>query len=331
MSARIVCSGTRPSEYISRRLISPPEAAGGGDLDPLSAGPHRRRERALHRATEADPVLELLGDRLRDELRVELGPLDLVDVDVDVLLRDRVQLTAERVHLDAGLADHDPRARREDVHRDPLLVLADEDVGQARVRQLPEDVLADANVLEEVLRELGLARPPVRLPVVDDADAEAAGMHLLAHQATASFLRRRVLRPGFGRPRPSASSAAGASACLRGAPPRHLPAPALGEDECHVARPLADPVDATARTGPPALERRPLVRVGGLDDELVAVEAAFASAFATAERSTFSISIAAARGVNARIVRASGTVRPRMWSSTIRALRADMRTHFACA
>src|SRR5919201_183823 len=41
-----------------------------------------------------------------------------------------------------------------------------------------------------------------------------------------------------------------------------------------------------------------------------------ASAFATAERSTFSTSRAAARGVNARIVRASGTLRPRMSCAT---------------
>ena len=86
---------------------------------------------------------ELLGDRLRDELRVELGPLDLVDVDVDVLLRHRMQLAPQRVDLGAGLADHDARARGVDVDRDPLLVLADEDVGQARVRELVVDVLAD--------------------------------------------------------------------------------------------------------------------------------------------------------------------------------------------
>ena len=43
------------------------------------------------------------------------------------------------------------------------------------------------------------------------------------------------------------------------------------------------------------------------------------------------MSVAAARVLKARIVRASGTVRPRMWSSTSRAFRADVRTHFACA
>ncbi len=201
--------------HLAPAHLTAAESAACGDLDSLSTRAHRRGERALHRAPEAHTVLELLRDRLRDELRVELGPLDLVDVDVDVLLRDRVQLFAQRVHLDARLADHDARARRVDVHGDPLFVLADENVRQARVRQLPEDVLADANVLEEVVGELVLARPPVRLPVVDDADAEAAGMHFLAHQATASFFLRRDAAPALDCFALVSSAAGVSAACLR--------------------------------------------------------------------------------------------------------------------
>src|SRR5262249_34686003 len=75
----------------------------------------------------------------------------------------------------------DARGRGVDVDRDPLLVLADQDVGQTRVRELRVDVLADANVLEDVVRELLLAGVPVGLPVVDHAHAEPARMDLLAH------------------------------------------------------------------------------------------------------------------------------------------------------
>jgi hypothetical protein len=92
-----------------------------------------------------------------------------------------VHLAPERVDLGAGLADHDPRPRRVDVDRDPLLVLADEDVGEARVPELAVDVVADLDVLDDVRRELLGARVPVRLPVVDDTDAQAAGMNLLTH------------------------------------------------------------------------------------------------------------------------------------------------------
>src|SRR3954452_21827264 len=55
------------------------------------------------------------------------------------------------------------------------------------------------------------------------------------------------------------------------------------------------------------------------------------SALATADSSSFSHGLAAPRGVNARIARASTTSLPRMWSHTSRALRADVRTYLACA
>src|SRR5581483_9806093 len=164
------------------------EAAGALHLDAGGAAADRGCERALHRTAERHTVLKLLRDRLRDELRVELGALDLVDVDVDVLLRHRVDLAAQRVHLDAGLADHDAGARRVDVDGDPLLVLADQDVRQPRMRQLEVDVLADLDVLDQRACELLLADHPVRLPVVDDADAQAAGMNLLSHLACSLLL-----------------------------------------------------------------------------------------------------------------------------------------------
>ena len=62
------------------------------DLRALGAGAHGGRQRALHRAAEADPVLQLLRDRLGDQPGVELRALDLVDVDLDLLLREQVQL-----------------------------------------------------------------------------------------------------------------------------------------------------------------------------------------------------------------------------------------------
>src|SRR3954453_8108867 len=72
-------------------------------LAALRARSHGARERALHRAAERDAVLQLLGDRLRDELGVELGALDLEDVDLDLLARHPVEVLAEGVDLAAGL------------------------------------------------------------------------------------------------------------------------------------------------------------------------------------------------------------------------------------
>src|SRR5205085_8369044 len=86
------------------------QAAGDLDLHALGTRAHRARERTLHRAPEGDAVLQLLGDRLRYQARVELGALDLEDVDLDLLLGQAMQLAAQRVDLRAALADHDARA-----------------------------------------------------------------------------------------------------------------------------------------------------------------------------------------------------------------------------
>src|SRR5262249_58786475 len=50
------------------------EPAGAVDTDAFRAEPHRRLHGALHGATERHATLELLGDRLGDQLRVELRP-----------------------------------------------------------------------------------------------------------------------------------------------------------------------------------------------------------------------------------------------------------------
>jgi hypothetical protein len=92
-----------------------------------------------------------------------------------------VDLAAQRIHFHTRLADDDARARGIDVDDHALLVLADEDVGQPGVGELPVDVLADLHVLEQRAGELLVRRVPVRLPVVDDADPEAAGVDFLAH------------------------------------------------------------------------------------------------------------------------------------------------------
>ena len=121
---------------LGARHLGAAEAAGDLDLDALGAGAHGGGERALHRAAEGDAVLELLGDRLGDQLRVELGALDLADVDADRLAGDLVELAAQRVDLGAGLADHDAGAGGVDVDGDLAPLLADLDVGEAGMGEL---------------------------------------------------------------------------------------------------------------------------------------------------------------------------------------------------
>src|SRR4029078_1435908 len=174
------------------RHLGSAQAAAAADLDALRARAHRRAQRSLHRAPERDTALELLGYRLRDQPGLQLGALDLGDVDLHGLAGHVVQLLAERVHLGAGLADHDARPGGVDVDRDLLLVLADVDVRQAGMRELAVDVVTDLEVLGEIAREVLAGREPVRLPGVDEAAAQGAGMNLVAHYESASLLSSSV-------------------------------------------------------------------------------------------------------------------------------------------
>jgi hypothetical protein len=117
---------------------------------------------------------ELLGDRLGDQLGVELGALDFADVHLHRRAGDLVKVLAQRVHFGTGLADDDARTGGVDVHGDFAAAL-DRDVGQAGMRELVFDVVADREVLHEQVCEL-LFSEPVGLPVVDVADSEAFGM-----------------------------------------------------------------------------------------------------------------------------------------------------------
>src|SRR4029079_514284 len=166
--------------HLRARHLRAAEAAGDLDLAALRARAHGARERALHGAPEGDAVDQLLRDGLGDELRVQLGALDLEDVDLDRLAREPMQVTAQRVDLRTGLADHDAGPRGVDVDLRLRGVLADRDVRQARVRELVGDVVADAHVLDQEVGEVALVEP-VRLPVVDVANPHGLWMDLLTH------------------------------------------------------------------------------------------------------------------------------------------------------
>ncbi len=82
------------------------------DLDAVDAHVHRDLHRALHGALEGDTALELLGDALGHELRVRVGSLDFLDLDVDFLLGHLLELGADRLDVTALVADDHARDAR---------------------------------------------------------------------------------------------------------------------------------------------------------------------------------------------------------------------------
>src|SRR3982750_2937150 len=102
---------------------------------------------------------------------------DLLDVEVDLLARARLQLVLQLLHLGALATDDDARPRRED--RDPRTVgrALDVDLRDAGVVELVLDVAPDLHVLVQQ-RRVVLGGEPPRRPRTGRPETEADRMRL---------------------------------------------------------------------------------------------------------------------------------------------------------
>src|SRR5688572_26290614 len=141
------------------------QATGAHDLDALRAQPHRIRDRTLHRAAEHDPFLELLCDRIGDQLRIELGLANLLDVDVDRHAEHFLQLAAERLDVLPLLSDHHAWTRTVDRDLRGLGRTLDHDPADRRVRELLLEEIANLDVFLQHARKILAVGIPFRRPV----------------------------------------------------------------------------------------------------------------------------------------------------------------------
>src|SRR6516164_1622216 len=182
---------------LAARDLDAVQAPGAHHLNALRAQSHRVLHRALHRATEHDPLLELLRDRIGDELRVDLGLPDLLDVQADFAAHHPAQITPQRLDVFALLADDHtgPRA----VDRDPRVLrrTLDRHLRDRGVRELALQILAHLDVFAERRAIVLGVREPARRPVAVDREAETGRMNLLSHEYPFSYRRRP--RYGCGR------------------------------------------------------------------------------------------------------------------------------------
>src|SRR5947209_6950041 len=161
-----------------------------GQLHPHALGPvlHRQVDRPLDRPPEARPLLQLDGDLLGHQLRVDLRPVDLERLDLDAAVREVFEVLGQLLDLGALLADDHADLGRIDLHRDLLARPLDADLRDARARVLLLDVLPDRLVLDQEVREVRLAGVPGTLPPGHDTDAEAGRSHFLAHRRLSSWM-----------------------------------------------------------------------------------------------------------------------------------------------
>src|SRR5690242_19924179 len=149
-------------------------------LDPRRAHAHGALHRALHRAAERDALRQLRGDVVRHQLRVELGTLDLLDVDPDLLVGQVRELVAELVHFGALLPDDDTRTTGVQRHDDLPRLALDHDVRDRRVPEARLEILPQQLVLAQQRRQL-TPRVVPRVPLLADAESEADRIGFLSH------------------------------------------------------------------------------------------------------------------------------------------------------
>jgi hypothetical protein len=163
------------------RDLGAAEAARAVNADAARAKPHCRLHRALHGAAERDAALELLTDRLGNQLGVEFRFADLDDVDDDVAVGERRDLFAQLLDVGALLADHHAGTRRVDGHAALLVRALDHDLRHRRLLERLHQDLSDLDVLVQQRAVLVLARVPARIPGAVDAQPQADGIDLLTH------------------------------------------------------------------------------------------------------------------------------------------------------
>ncbi len=148
-----------------------------------------------HSATEGNAALELLGDGLGDEVGVELGALDLDNVDGELALGDAgdlLELGAEAVSISAPflpMTTPGRAVRMMTFTLSPARSISTRETA-ARERRLLE-VLAELEVVTEGLSVVLLCEP-AGAPVLGDAKTEAGGVDFLTHDSfTPPFGERR--------------------------------------------------------------------------------------------------------------------------------------------
>src|SRR6202046_4979529 len=125
------------------------EAARALDLDALRPGLLHGLDGALHGAAEGDPPNELVTDALGDQRGVELGLLDLLNVELNPVLQTRelLEVLLQAVGLGAAAADDDAGGGGVDVDAQAVARALHLNPTDGRSLELPHQIVADLPVL----------------------------------------------------------------------------------------------------------------------------------------------------------------------------------------
>ncbi|MPM63254.1 hypothetical protein SDC9_110134 [bioreactor metagenome] len=157
------------------------QTTGTHHLDTLGTEAHGVLHRALHGTTEHDALLELLGDRIGDQLGVDFRLADFFNRNMDGNAHDALKIGTQLFDILALLADD--HARTSGVNGDAGVLgrTLDQDATNGGVRQFTLQVLAYLDVFLQHARKVLAVSVPARTPVLGDGQTEASRMNFLSH------------------------------------------------------------------------------------------------------------------------------------------------------
>ena len=129
----------------------------------------------------ADTALQLLGNVLSHQLGVDVGRLDLNNVESHALADHLLHLGTDALDLSAALANDHTGLGTVQVDTDLGVVTLDLDLGHTSGVQSLLQVLADLVVLHQQVAHQLVLGIPAGIPVLDDAYAEAVRIDFLSH------------------------------------------------------------------------------------------------------------------------------------------------------
>src|SRR5581483_6331564 len=155
------------------------------NFDSLASEAQRGIYGLAHGAAEADPLLKLQRDRLRNQLRIKLRLVDFLNIDVHLAVRALLHFLLELVYLRAFAANNDSRARSLDDDAQLVARPLDFDRAHACRLELVLQFAFQADVFKQQLVVIAFDKP-ARLPRLGVSEPESVRMYFLTHKSAFS-------------------------------------------------------------------------------------------------------------------------------------------------
>ena len=163
-------------EHFAASHFSSADTACDEHLDTFGTNPHGGGDGHLDSPSVTYTALDLTGDGLGDDVGIHLRLLDLVDVDLNILVRYLLELFLEFVDFLSTPSDDDTGTGCLDSDGDELEGPLDDDPREFSLCKTAGEILADLVILGYLLRIA--ATDPVGVPATGDADSVAGSAAL---------------------------------------------------------------------------------------------------------------------------------------------------------